>query len=124
MNSMHEASPAGRSGFCRHGGHGATHWQHYATAFLVFLVFPVQFIQLEPPPSSFLLPEMAAFYSITEILNVARIHPFYNPSCAYPPSPQAIAHARKSDKGHVGPQLAEQPLLHKDQLYPSTLGTY
>lgn len=66
---------------------------------------------------------MAAFYSIADVLSVARIHPFYNPSCEYPPSPQAIAHTLKSDNGDSSPQLSEQPLLHKDQLYPVTLGT-
>ena len=66
---------------------------------------------------------MAAFYSITEILSVARIHPFYNPSCEYPPSPQAIADAPKFNNGQSSPQLSEQPLLHKYQLYLVTLGT-
>ena len=59
---------------------------------------------------------MAAFYSISDVLSVARIHPFYNPYCKYPPDPKKIAQALKSDNGHINPQLSEQPLLHKEQL--------
>ena len=52
---------------------------------------------------------MATYYSLQDILTVARIHPFYSTKHKYPPSSEAIAQALKSE-------LSTERLLHKNQL--------
>lgn len=60
---------------------------------------------------------MASFYSLDDILGVARIHPFYSPASNYPPAPNEINCVRQSPAKETELSLASFPLLHKDDLY-------
>ncbi len=59
---------------------------------------------------------MATYYSIKDILSVAHIHPFYESSTKYPPSPGKVATVLENQDEHANTPLSSQPLLHKNQL--------
>ena len=59
---------------------------------------------------------MASCFSIKDILSVAHIHPFYEPSTKYPPSPDKVALVLENQDEHINTQLSSQPLLHKNRL--------
>ncbi|KAJ5644201.1 uncharacterized protein N7484_006708 [Penicillium longicatenatum] len=60
----------------------------------------------------------AEWYSLAEVLAVAKSHPFYNPDILYPANADSVQASRNSVIGHeTEPKLQEQPLLEKKTLY-------
>lgn len=55
-------------------------------------------------------------YSLAEVLEVARIHPFYNPGIVYPPDIGTIQRLQESIGAKAEPPLHEQQLLTKKAL--------
>ncbi|KAL2159648.1 hypothetical protein VTH06DRAFT_2217 [Thermothelomyces fergusii] len=57
-------------------------------------------------------------YSLSEVLAVAKIHPFYNPSVQYPPDEEGIRAALElAAKEEQAPDLSRVPLTTKNDLY-------
>ncbi|KAJ5972719.1 uncharacterized protein N7479_002637 [Penicillium vulpinum] len=57
-------------------------------------------------------------YSLSEVIRVAEIHPFYNSDTKYPPDPEAIQKALQAsptEPKHT--ELSLQPLLKKNDIY-------
>lgn len=56
-------------------------------------------------------------YSLSDILTVAELHPFYNSDVQYPPDEPAIRVALESNAGSSSKEkLEQQPLLLKNTL--------
>jgi hypothetical protein len=60
---------------------------------------------------------MAGPYSLAAVLEVAKIHPFYNSNIKYPPDAEAIQAAlQKAATGSLAINFDSQPLLRKEEL--------
>lgn len=60
---------------------------------------------------------MAGPYSLAAVLEVAKIHPFYNSDINYPPGPEAIQAAlQRAATLSPGINFDSQPLLRKEDL--------
>ncbi|KNG91693.1 hypothetical protein ANOM_000198 [Aspergillus nomiae NRRL 13137] len=57
-------------------------------------------------------------FSLSEVLAVAKRHPFYNPDIQYPPDAKAVQQVRDWVNNHqTKVDLRSQPLLHKNNIY-------
>ncbi|KAF5857529.1 hypothetical protein ETB97_005668 [Aspergillus alliaceus] len=57
-------------------------------------------------------------FSLTEVLAVSKIHPFYNPDIQYPPNPETIESAVElAEKKSTEIDLSSVPLVSKKDLY-------
>ena len=58
-------------------------------------------------------------FTLSQILAVAKVHPFYSLDVEYPPSPEEVQQiASQTQNEHV--DLARIPLVTKERLYVST----
>lgn len=58
-------------------------------------------------------------YSLSEILTIAKVHPFYNPSVQYPPDVASVLQGVRDDAAESTADIADlqaQPLLWKTNL--------
>lgn len=61
---------------------------------------------------------MAETYTLSQVVSVARVHPFYCPDVEYPPLPEAVRQiASKNDSGDGNFDLNVVPLITKDELF-------
>ncbi|KAL1998455.1 hypothetical protein VTN02DRAFT_6156 [Thermoascus thermophilus] len=58
------------------------------------------------------------YYPLSDVLAVAKVHPFYSDT-EYPPTPEELPHVLRAsrDKGGTGLDLRSFPLTRKDALY-------
>lgn len=64
-------------------------------------------------------------YSLSDILTVAGLHPFYNSDVQYPPDEPVIRAALESAAASSPKEkLEQQPLLLKNNLYEPSFATY
>lgn len=56
-------------------------------------------------------------YLLSEVLAVAKLHPFYVPYIEYPPSAETVKSAREQATSDAKANLSSQKFLHKKGLY-------